>query len=227
MVFYHEEDFSSQTPVQESVIDELMYILSSGYGFFQRTFETDVSCSFDFAKMPFDTQKCKISLVDRQMTIPGQFLLWDSVIAADTFKTTTGQWELDRPDSHTVYHGAGSDSSANVEAANPLWKRGEKVISARGIPGQHSALTLEFELRRNYSYLQKSFVFPGIIYWFMSWLGLGIGGAAVPARAAAGLIPALMLANLRVGLIAKLPPLSYGTKLVRGFLTRGNIGSSS
>ena len=140
-----------------------------------------------------------------QQTAPNTFLLWsglgggkDGEVPApplsrgSDFKSSSGEWKIDYPET---------------------WTRSTTVKQATGILGKFTVLQMKFKLTRSESFLIDSFVYPAVIYWSMSWLGLFIAPEAVPARAAAGLIPPLMLGNLRASLNKRLPPLLYSTRL--------------
>ena len=142
---------------------------------------------------------------DLQQTAPNTFLLWSSLAGGkdgelpappmsggSDFKSSSGEWKIDYPET---------------------WTRSTTVKQATGILGKFTVLQMKFKLTRSNSFLINSFVFPAIVYWLMSWCGLFIAPEAVPARAAAGLIPPLMLGNLRASLNKRLPPLLYNTRL--------------
>merc|ERR1712039_803325 len=58
-----------------------------------------------------------------------------------------------------------------------------------------------------------NYVIQAIFIYGISWIGLFIDRAAVPARAAVGVIPVLVITNKMSALAAALPPISYATRL--------------
>merc|ERR1712113_1323125 len=76
-----------------------------------------------------------------------------------------------------------------------------------------SQLTAEFGIKRKSYFVMQNFVGPVCMFYTLSWVGLWVDVAAVPARAAIGIIPVLVTSNKISALSASLPPIGYSTRL--------------
>eukprot|EP00931_Biecheleriopsis_adriatica_P104235 TRINITY_DN78929_c0_g1_i1.p1 TRINITY_DN78929_c0_g1~~TRINITY_DN78929_c0_g1_i1.p1 ORF type:complete len:465 (-),score=59.64 TRINITY_DN78929_c0_g1_i1:205-1599(-) len=152
-------------------------------------------CKFDFRNMPNDIQKCRLSL-----TLPGfkdsQISLhWLDISSDDV---SNAEW--------IVEQGASWSKTSSVETEPPTSYSG---------PFSYPKLTAEFTLTRDPGYLQGNFFDQVNLFYVLSYMGLWISANAVPARVAAGVIPALTTSNKMSALAAILPPIAYPTRLSR------------
>jgi hypothetical protein len=76
-----------------------------------------------------------------------------------------------------------------------------------------SHLSATFKISRKPRYMVWNYVIQAIFIYGVSWVGLWIDRAAVPARAAVGVIPVLVITNKMSALATALPPISYATRL--------------
>eukprot|EP00401_Gymnodinium_catenatum_P028680 CAMPEP_0117465976 /NCGR_PEP_ID=MMETSP0784-20121206/4903_1 /TAXON_ID=39447 /ORGANISM="" /LENGTH=457 /DNA_ID=CAMNT_0005259901 /DNA_START=91 /DNA_END=1464 /DNA_ORIENTATION=+ len=148
------------------------------------------ACPMDFAKLPFDTQLCKlhIGMTSRPRT-DVQFVAGAVVLPAAGLKNA--QWKI------------GGFALKEVIESRPV----------AGIPTNFSTLELSFTLERDPNYYQVSVVVPVIIIWLLSFTGLFIPVEALPARGVLGLIPVLIVVNTQTRVLDGLPSISYMTKL--------------
>jgi len=76
-----------------------------------------------------------------------------------------------------------------------------------------SHLVAEFTLTRRPKFIIDNYIVQAHIFYIVSWVGLWVDLAAVPARAAIGVIPVLVTSNKMSALAASIPPISYSTRL--------------
>eukprot|EP00931_Biecheleriopsis_adriatica_P028997 TRINITY_DN17273_c0_g1_i1.p1 TRINITY_DN17273_c0_g1~~TRINITY_DN17273_c0_g1_i1.p1 ORF type:complete len:480 (-),score=71.88 TRINITY_DN17273_c0_g1_i1:104-1501(-) len=168
-------------------------ILPNGLVEFTEEHISTFKCPMDFSNMPFDVQRCSLSV-----TLPGMknteiSLAWLGITSDEL---TSTEWVIDQ---------------------GPTWSTLQNV---RGIAStsynsgyKYSELVAEFKLTRRPGFLITQFWEPVLLFYILSYIGLFIDVNAVPARVAAGVIPALTTSNKMSALSATLPPISYTTRL--------------
>lgn len=155
-------------------------------------------CSFVFNEMPFDEQTCKLAL-----SMPG----WSSQ-----------SLQLKWVPSNAVRSRELADSEWNIMPGRD-WVSGTQLVENYvSMPGfspivTESQIYTEFKLRRKSGSLVRQFVTPVILLYLLSYAGLWLSSAAVPARVAAGIIPALTMSNKLNALASILPPIESLTRL--------------
>eukprot|EP00933_Yihiella_yeosuensis_P014994 TRINITY_DN13201_c0_g1_i1.p1 TRINITY_DN13201_c0_g1~~TRINITY_DN13201_c0_g1_i1.p1 ORF type:complete len:443 (-),score=32.79 TRINITY_DN13201_c0_g1_i1:746-2074(-) len=168
----------------------------SGHGWhtFTQSHAGTFRCSFDFTDMPYDTQTCKLTFLLPGVPKEEINLEWEDVISE---KLDNSQWIIDQ----------GSD-----------WQRSKMETKQAMHHGRFVSLsTLEasFKLTRKPNFLAQSYILQAMLFYTLSYVGLFIDNAAVPARAAAGIIPVLVMSNKMNSLSSAIPPISYPTRLSR------------
>lgn len=156
-------------------------------------------CKFDFTDIPYDHQHCKWTIAPSEAT--------DTIIRF-------------LPGSVTLPEKGLSSAEFDIDTFLISNKTIFKEIQGDEIP--FSEVMVDFHLKRKEHYYIMSAIFPSIIYWLMSYGGLFVAVAAVPARAALGLIPVLIISNMQTGVRAGLPHISYSTWL-DSYLTIMNV----
>lgn len=159
-------------------------------------------CPFDFKDMPFDEQTCKLSFF-----LPGwpahlMKLAWAPSLAVTSNTLTNAEWEITQGD--------GWITSAADVTKPPISLLSKEQVTV-------SELYVEFKLKRKSGFLVQQFALPALLFYILSYLGLWLNTAAVPARVACAVIPALAVSNKTSALASILPPISATTRL-SGFL---------
>lgn len=145
---------------------------------------------------PFDEHKCTFTIL--APLVPWYQIKWDTTfgeggVISDAVGSF-GEWEMSEFRTNKVSRkGSNYWKDKNAARAHVIFKR----VAAVQI--------------RNY-------VVPTMCFWFSSWCGLFIDCSAVPARAALGVVPLLILANKMSALIASLPPMTSTCVLERYML---------
>jgi len=141
--------------------------------------------------MPYDVQTCKLSFM-LPNTPDWLIQLWWNQLSGQPL--TNPEWTIDQVKD---------------------WKKsvGREVVQSVFGAANISSLKAEFKLRRRPSYMLENYVFQGFIFYSLSWVGLWVDAAAVPARAALGIIPVLVTSNRMSALSTTIPPISYSTRL--------------
>jgi len=177
------------------------------HGFSEKHVST-FSCPFDFHDMPFDVQQCKLHFtVSNLPPLPATpandapvRLIWNPFIDPVNGKNTTAaEWDITEPTQWTV-------AEKYVMEPQPLG-----VINT-------SVLVVSFEMSRQPYHFIDNFVVPAILIYIVSFLGLWIDPKAVPARAFAAFVPVIIQSERITALGAKLPAISYQTRL-KNFMT--------
>lgn len=176
-----------------------MTIASDGSVVYSRTHASEMACSFDFAEMPFDEQECSINII----------------ISHGGTQTVEAAWNHNRGGlEHQADERNGVTMHSDVKP--PEWKvsyQSNWQLSSEGAKELRTTLTAKFKLKRESWYSVSNYIIPSILYWLSSWLGLWINPDAVPARAAIGVIPVLVMTNKMNSLAAALPPISQTNRL--------------
>eukprot|EP00928_Gymnodinium_smaydae_P090068 TRINITY_DN73921_c0_g1_i1.p1 TRINITY_DN73921_c0_g1~~TRINITY_DN73921_c0_g1_i1.p1 ORF type:complete len:470 (-),score=54.07 TRINITY_DN73921_c0_g1_i1:258-1667(-) len=180
---------------ETSMVKKRLQLFGHGWASLQEEHVSTFRCSFNFADLPFDTQTCKLTFL-----FPGEpdtsFRLdWNPIYPAlESSDLSDGEWDIDQ--------------SVN-------WRRGsgsEEFTYFMG-KGNSSVLTAEFKIRRRSRNMLQTYVTASVLFYLLSWIGLWIDPAAVPARAAIGIITVLVIANRQSALSSDLPPIGYSTRL--------------
>lgn len=157
------------------------------------SFESDhvstIGCKFDLDDFPFDQQQCTFTVFIP--SFPWIKIVWDPTWGdagvVHPSGSQQGEWAIS------------GFQTEQVTLTEPTY------LTGVGRDPPHSArLNVTFS-RASGAQLRK-YVIPTMFFWFSSWLGLFIDCAAVPARAALGIVPILTLANWMSSLTAALPP---------------------
>lgn len=180
--------------------DEEYHMIRKEFAFFGNGLSTlreshvgTFRCSFEFTNMPFDVQKCKLRFKVPGTTSDQLSLNWVEVTSD---KLSNSEW--------TISQGSSWSTSHTLERT-PKTSYSEQ--------SSFSQLTAELTLTRDPGYLLSNFVSQITLFYILSYIGLWLDFNAVPARVAAGVIPALTTSNKMNALAAILPPISYSTRL--------------
>lgn len=180
--------------------DEEYHMIRKQYSFYgnglSRLRESHVGtfrCSFDFTDMPSDVQKCKLRIKLPGFSSDQVVLNWLEVTSD---KLANSEWKIDQ--------GPSWSTSSTLE---------KTPQSSYAVQTSFSQLTAEVTLSRDPGYLLNAFVSQIILFYILSYIGLWLDFNAVPARVAAGVIPALTTSNKMNALSSILPPISYSTRL--------------
>jgi len=166
-------------------------LLGNGWDIFTEEHVSRFRCSFDFSKMPYDTQDCKLTFILPDEPEWSLNLLWDDVTGEEL---TNAEWVITQP-------GAWSRSQENQAFSHPFG------------PANASVLVADFSLERRPDFLVNNYIVQACMFYLVSWVGLWIDVSAVPARAAIGVIPVLVTSNKISALASSIPPISYETRL--------------
>lgn len=74
-----------------------------------------------------------------------------------------------------------------------------------------SALHAQFHVKRNPKHYELNIIIPSILYYVLVWCGLWVDPAVAPARVVLCVIPTLIMANMYLSVMSKLPPVPYTT----------------
>eukprot|EP00928_Gymnodinium_smaydae_P061714 TRINITY_DN4573_c0_g1_i2.p1 TRINITY_DN4573_c0_g1~~TRINITY_DN4573_c0_g1_i2.p1 ORF type:complete len:448 (+),score=58.35 TRINITY_DN4573_c0_g1_i2:62-1405(+) len=148
------------------------------------------ACSFDFTDLPRDTQTCTLKITPVSAR-KGQLKLDPGSLTLPEAGLTNTQWTI-------------SDWTFN---------HAEATQYINGMEWKFSQLQITFKLTRKPAYYMISVVYPSIIIWALSYAGLFIPIAALPARAALAAIPVLIIINTQTRVTSGLPGISYFTWL--------------
>mmetsp|Transcript_37425 Transcript_37425/g.116580 ORF Transcript_37425/g.116580 Transcript_37425/m.116580 type:complete len:442 (+) Transcript_37425:3-1328(+) len=154
-------------------------------------------CAFDFRAMPFDKQTCHITLMVPILdasNLKMELLVTSEYKVVNVMDTHNAEWYI--PSSDTW-------NATNIEVT--------REVNGNLLPT--SALRWTFHLERRSRSMVMNFIAPSVLYYSVSWLGLWIDATAVPARAAIGTLPVLMMTNQIGTLSGIIPPLSYSVRL--------------
>lgn len=154
-----------------------------------------LGCDFKFSDFPYDKQDCTITLYTP--LAPWLLIDWDPSFGKGgvVYKPNSqGEWDISefRTEEVTLEGSAYNGTSINAVRAHVVFSR---------IAGVQV----------------RSYVIPTMCFWFSSWCGLFIDCTAVPARAALGVVPLLILANKMSALTASLPPMT-GTCVLERYM---------
>lgn len=194
--------------IEERVADERdiavmqYYIMGDGSVTMTEDRHSTFRCKFHFAEMPFDVQACALTI-----RLPGTssnriMLTMDSV---NTSQLELVEWYVSPNEEWNI-----SSSEEFFPFPKPHFER---------------VVTIQFTLTRRKHYQMTVFMFPSIIFYVLSWVGLWMDHGAVPARVAVGIIPVLTMTNTLIGFAKAMPPISYETRIHLAMLyTLGFIG---
>lgn len=170
----------------------------TGYGidYYEEDHVSIFRCSWAFEDMPFDEQTCKLTFSLPGLTKEQVELFWEDSEPITSSKLANSEWEVAQ----------GND-----------WVT-SKMIPTRSerfhMPAQNeTVLNVEFKIKRKSSFLVKQFIVPVVLFYILSYASLWINTAAVPARVAAAIIPALQTSNKINAYSSILPPISTSTRL--------------
>lgn len=155
-------------------------------------------CAFDFTRMPFDEQSCKLTF-----SLPGldtsMFAVTWMNITADAL--TNAEWEI-------------------LDIAQ--WSQEQSGVLAKTYEGlrdtKEPVLSTEFTLKRRPNYLMDQFIFTCALFYLLSYVSMWIDPSVIPARLAACTVPALTVSNKMNALSSILPAIAYQTDL-RNFMS--------
>jgi len=175
----------------EAMKVERHLLLGHGWDVYTEEHVSYFRCPWDFQDMPFDFQACTLTFLVPDEPDTTIKLLWGGL---EGNELTNAEWSITQPEEWTKSY------------TSEMFKYGADFAYS-------SELVAEFHLKREPSYLMHTFVIPSLMFYLMSWVGLWIDVAAVPARAAVGVIPVLVTSNKMSALSASIPPISYPTRL--------------
>jgi len=158
-----------------------------------------VSCPFDLTEFPFDVQTCKLTFT--VLGYPTLAYVWDPLIDRSGIGIRV------------------ENVTKSGEFAIKDWRT--SLVSFPQPPPEppyRTAAQAQFSLKRNPNVQIRAYVWPTMSFWFASWCGLWIDCSAVPARAAMGAIPLLILINKMNALVSSLPAMSETNALERYML---------
>lgn len=167
-----------------------------------------ISCDFDFDKFPFDKHDCTFTLstplvswleVNWDTTFGKAGVIFDNVGAH-------GEWGMSELGSHGEW------------GMSEFWTEEVMVKGSSYARNETNAARAHVTFKRVADVQIRSYVIPTMCFWFSSWCGLFIDCSAVPARAALGVVPLLILANKMSALTASLPPMTSTCVLERYML---------
>eukprot|EP00928_Gymnodinium_smaydae_P064716 TRINITY_DN4798_c0_g1_i2.p1 TRINITY_DN4798_c0_g1~~TRINITY_DN4798_c0_g1_i2.p1 ORF type:complete len:442 (-),score=59.70 TRINITY_DN4798_c0_g1_i2:190-1515(-) len=170
-----------------------------GYGWhsFIEEHVSKFRCRFEFAELPFDSHRCRLTFSLPGVPNSSIRLLWyqgdPNVAPVEGEKLKSSAWEIDQV---------------------PDWKIGTSDEQFYDLDKKKtiSRLVVTFNIKRAPA-VMASYITFAFLFFLLNWIGLWIDPAAVPARAAFGIIPILVIANMMNSLDATLPPMGYSTRL--------------
>jgi len=162
-----------------------------GWDLFTEEHVSTFRCHFDFTEMPYDTQDCHLTFMLPNVAADKILLSWAD-ISGD--KLRNAEWTIHQAEE---------------------WERSAEVVTIPHQLGEilASKLTARFSLERRPYHMLKSYVLQVCMFFTLSWIGLWIDPAAVPARAAIGIIPVLVCSNKISTFLLMIPAISYSTRM--------------
>ena len=186
----------------DKVARDGFWIAPSGRVWWSRKIFLTLSCRMSFADMPYDTQRCPITLTGYQhgateieLKIPYDVkatgLTHASVVTAPTFingpiraacqKAGSLEWQM------TNINGSNSSSSSGDSASSSTF------------------INYDIHLTRSPGFVMQNAVFPTILVVCVAWTSFFIERGAVPARVAVVLIAYLTVSGITSAVTATLP----------------------
>eukprot|EP00929_Paragymnodinium_shiwhaense_P008164 TRINITY_DN112103_c0_g1_i1.p1 TRINITY_DN112103_c0_g1~~TRINITY_DN112103_c0_g1_i1.p1 ORF type:complete len:437 (+),score=47.63 TRINITY_DN112103_c0_g1_i1:75-1385(+) len=188
-------DFDSlHSEEKDAAGDQSFWILhSDGTVMFSQVKICTFHCHFDFTDLPNDVQTCALKMTPLRES-------------SDYLNVQAGDLSLPEGGVH----------SEEWQISNfDLTRHDVRKVTRGGIDRTFSQLTMQFKLTRDPQFYMISVVCPTVVVWGISYAGMFIPMAALPARAALAAIPVLIGINTQTRVLSGLPPISYFTWLDR------------
>lgn len=191
VVRFEEEDPS----FEKRLTHQSLFINHDGMVTLKSAMTRSFACSFDFSELPFDVQKCNITMSVPEY-ISSEFQLeWDPTpLSLGTL--TNKEWNI----------------AEEVEWFSSL-SSGMYASQEPGPRRTISSLSLSFSMKRYARDYSINYILPALVYWLCSYSGFWVDPEAVPGRVALGLIPILTMNNKMGQLRNALPPVNTNFRL--------------
>lgn len=197
--------FEQQVKVEESMSTETLRIVHDGLVVYVQERIATFRCSFDFTDLPYDKQECYLTLLEPE---------WDSNFIQLGWITQEVDPHLDQIAKSGVLTHELQHAEWDIDASDD-WEA--IVVTAMERPYLEEAkvtkLQVKFGLNRRPRFLENSYIIPSGLFYLVSYVGLWVTPDAVPARAAVGVIPVLIMTTTLGALASSLPPIAYATRL--------------